>query len=172
MTMTEDEYAKQEQRVLTKVIMTTPPGPDLDKMMAMSMFETEVAKCDVDSSGMHIVGSFHFISKVAGDKRCSNSLPKMSTDLTLYKIVVEWITQRYDSIEILFDSNSWYCNIATKVKEGQWVRVAHTVGFSGMQEAVCKAALLAKIAPRTDPLVIRTTADLGVSEPKKRRKKK
>lgn len=160
-----------EKRILMRVISRTPAGPDLDKLVAMMLFDMQCEQCEVNEGEYHLVGAQHYNSKTQHNHLCSAALPGFSRDWTYFRVLMEWVTAKYPSVEIVWDSDKWACNMSTVDTQGRWFRIATSAGIIGMQEAVCKAACMSLINPQILPLDIRSRVAIDTPV-KKRRKRK
>lgn len=154
---------KEDTAAMTRKILNTSPGVDLDVMVAVILFGFELGNCDSALSGLHLSGSFHHKTPLDGNIQCTSPLPPYSTDWVHFQAVLEWVTLSFPGVEIIWDCNRWMCNLNFKDKAGKWFRIAHTPGSAGMQEAICKAGLLALVSPQELPLDVRFTVAKDLS---------
>lgn len=160
----------EAQHNLMRLISHSRPGSDLDKVVAMILFECRLEPCTIAANGTHMVGSVHYDSQVGQQRICSSPLPQFSTDPQMFFSLLEWVTSRYPGVELVWDSGKWLCNV-NGVQNDTWSRLAHSVAKHGMQEALCKALLFAVVNPQNLPLDIRGSIR-GGSKPKIEKKPK
>jgi hypothetical protein len=140
------------QRELIRVVCQMPPGADLDRLVAAILFREKSQECSLEKGTFHMRGAQHPTSKVTGQVICTSRIPPFSSDGQDGRHVLEWLTSNFDSVELVFDSGSWYCNLSRQDNQSRWYRMAHTAGNQNMYTAACKAGLLAVFQPLNEPL--------------------
>lgn len=146
---------KEDTAGQARRILNTAPGAELDIMLSAILFGFELEKCGLVASGLHLAGSVHHKTPLEGKVQCTSPLPPYSTDWTYFPAVLEWVTLSFPCVEIIWDCNRWMCNLNFRDKAGKWFRITHTPGSAGLQEAICKAGLLALVSPQEMPLDVR-----------------
>jgi hypothetical protein len=142
-----------EKRVLAaRVISRMRPGPDMDKLVAHLLFDIKAEGCTNRPGAYHIVGSMHLKSKVSPRIICSSPLPDFSTGWEHLGVLMEWMVDRFPCVEVVWDCDKWGCNTSGLDGGGRWVRLSSAAGSKGMQEAVCKAAMLSIVNPQNSPM--------------------
>jgi hypothetical protein len=167
---------RRDGQKLASYIMALPPGEELDRLIASLVFGRKIEECPCSPTGFHVIGADHFTSNLRGEDFCGHPLPKFSTDWEHCQGLLEWMSAHYGSVQIFWDCDHWACNL-NEQEDGQWFRLSSIPRTQGFQEALCKAALLAKVNPMDLPLELKFTvkapkAEKKKTKPKKRRKKR
>lgn len=159
---------------LARLIIQCKPGYELDRYVSHIIFREKCEPCKMEMGKYHLVGSSHLKGFVEGIEICTMATPEYSTDLKFDAMISEWLCTNFPGMELVFDSESWFCNVNSRDKTGKWFRVVHTPSCGSRLEALIKAALLACVSPQSEPIQVKLIMDQVKLEKKRnaRRKKR